>query len=102
MVGTLESALVHAVTKLDRRDEVRALRSMRGYHNRYALPQYLQRIDEVLADVEAGASVREALVAGFSGRLLDACLKAVDELKATDSEINGGSWVYEPASRRGL
>ncbi len=90
--GTVRSALVHALTQYD----VRQARGKR--YNRYALAQYLNRIDQVCADIEAGAAVRAALVAGFSGALLDCALKAVNEPKHTREE-SYGLGVYVPASR---
>ncbi len=81
--------LIHAVTEYDRKQSTK-----RGY-NHYALGQYFQRIDEICADIEAGADSRKAIVAGFSGRLADACLKAVGQ-SATTREENIGGYVYTP------
>lgn len=93
--GTLHSALVHAATEYDRREEAKAARSKRGYHNPYALAQYLARIEEVETDIAAGASTRDALTAAFTGRLLNHMLKAVNEDGATDAETRG-RYVYQP------
>jgi len=87
----LEAKLRSAVTAYDKRQSKR-----RGY-NIYALPQYLARVSEVIADIEAGAPVRKAITAGFTGRLLDACLKAAGEAISTDAEQRGG-WVYTPVT----
>ena len=89
----LHTKLVHAVTEYDRKQSTK-----RGY-NIWALPQYLSRIDSIEVDIAAGSSVRDALVAAFSGRLLDACLKAMGESISTDKEQRGG-FIYIPASER--
>jgi hypothetical protein len=96
----LHRTLGAAVTRFDRMAEQRAARSRRGYHNRYALGQYLLRVDEIAADVRAGSSPRAAILAGFSGRLADACLKAIGEPKASDAEARGDIRGYMPASER--
>lgn len=92
--GTIHTALVHAATAYDRR------REGKPGHNVYALAQYLKRIDEVERDIAKGATVRRALIAAFSDRLLDAMLKAVGEPKHTRDEKYSGV-VYVPASRMG-
>ena len=73
--------LVHAVTEYDRKQE-----SKRGY-NPHALPIYLSAVQSVIDAMDAGKTVRQAILANFSDRLLDACLKAVGEAKATDAEL---------------
>ena len=97
--GTIHSALVHAATEQDRKQEARAAKSRRGYHNPYALAQYLARIEEVESDIAAGATVRAALVAAFSDRLLDHMLRAVGEAPHAREE-KSAHWVYVPASER--
>lgn len=82
--------LVHALTEYDRKQSTK-----RGY-NRHALGIYFQRIDEVCADIENGAEPRAAIMAGFSGRVADACLRALGLPLSTDSESRGGSWCYAP------
>jgi alkyl hydroperoxide reductase subunit AhpC len=72
--------LVHAVTEHDRK----AAKGKR--YNMWALPQYLRAIDEAMFLIDDGLSVRAALCQHFSGRLLDAVLKAVGETKSTDAE----------------
>lgn len=89
--GTIHSALVHAVTAYDRR------RAGRQGYNHYALGQYLIRLEEVERDIAAGASVRAALCAAFSDRLLDVCLKAVGEARAEAADKTGG-WAYRPVA----
>ncbi len=85
--------LIHAATAYDRR-QARGKR-----YNPYALAQYFQRIDEVMADIEAGATPREALLAAFSDRLLDALLVGIGEPKFTMDEkrATDGRWTYQPA-----
>lgn len=94
----LQSALVSAATQYDAKEQARCRKNPRANYNPYALPQYFARIDEVIANIEAGAQVRPAIVAGFTGRLRDAFLKAAGEPKfnaETDDESR--SWVYVPA-----
>ncbi len=89
----IKQTLVSAVLAYDNKQ------SKRSGFNRFALPQYLARIDEVCDDIQQGANIREAITAAFTGRLLDVCLKAVGLSKSTDQEARGtGTWFYTPAS----
>jgi hypothetical protein len=85
--------LIAALTAYDRKQ------STKRDYNHYALAQYFARVDDVHADIAAGASVRAALVAAFCGRLLDVCLKAVGESKSTDDDQRLKSLSYRPATR---
>lgn len=84
---TTKDKLIHTLTAYDQKQSTK-----RGY-NPYALGQYFQRIDEIIADIDAGAAPRQAIIAGFSGRLADACLRAVGLPASTDQENRGG-YVY--------
>jgi hypothetical protein len=88
---TTRQKLVHAATRYDEKQMKR-----RGY-NPYALGQYLMRIDDICADIEAGASESDAICAGFTGTLRNTLLKACG-LDKNDSEPSG--WHYVPASKR--
>jgi hypothetical protein len=68
-----KTKLVAVVTTYDRKQATR-----RGY-NVYALPQYLEAINEAVDQMDAGKAPRDALVSLLSGRLLDVCLKAIGE-----------------------
>lgn len=87
--GTIRSALVHAATQYD----IRQARGKR--HNPYALGQYLMRIDEVTADIDAGAAPRDALAAAFNDRLLGVLLVAIGESKAGPA-MPDGRMSYAP------
>lgn len=95
--------LNQAVTAFDRKQEERAAKRKGGYHNAYALAQYLGRVDDVCADIEAGATPQAAIVAGFTpGPLRNACLKAIGA-DLSNAESHGdylGLPVYQPASAR--
>lgn len=94
--------LVHAVTEYDRREEQRAMnaraKGKRGYHNIWALPQYIAAVNDALTyatprgefgpdgEPGGGMTLRAALCEAFNGRLLDACLKAVGEPVSTREE----------------
>lgn len=97
----IRRALNHAVTEFDRKQEAKAARNPRAYHNAYALPQYLGRVADVMADIEAGAEPSAAIVAGFTpGPLRNACLKTIGH-KADNREASGnylGMPVYQPVS----
>lgn len=83
--------LIHAVTAYDRKESTK-----RGY-NRNALGIYFNRIDDICADIDAGADPRQAIVAGLSGRLVDHCLRALGLGVASDAEAKGaGAWHYQP------
>ncbi len=80
MDALLNHKITHAVTEYDRRASTR-----KGY-NMYALSIYLGACQETAADYDSGVPLRRALVSHFTGRLLDAVLKAVGEPKSTDAE----------------
>lgn len=84
--------LVHALTRYDERESKK-----RGW-NPYALGIYLARIDEVMEDIKKGASIPEAIQAGFTGRLQSVCLKAVGASPVAEKPCS--AWHYVPASQR--
>lgn len=88
----LHDTLIHTVTSYDRKQSTK-----KGY-NHYALGIYFQRIEEICADVAAGADVRKAVTAGFTGRLVDTCLRALNLPITTDAEQRG-VWAYQPVSQ---
>lgn len=90
----IKSALQHAVTQYDAKQAKRA-----GY-NRNALGIYFTRIDDIMADLANGADLRQAIIAGFLGRLADTCLKAVGLTKTVTGEDKQPAWHYVPASQR--
>lgn len=93
--GTVRTALVHALTQYD----VRQARGKR--YNPYALAQYLNRIDDICADIAKGATPRAACTAAFTGSLLACALKAIGADGATRDDLTGaGKVTYQPASRR--
>ena len=77
--------ILHAVTGFDRRA------STRKGHNPHALGIYFQRVDEICADIDKGADPRAAIMAGFSGRVADACLKALNLPISTANKPNTSS-----------
>lgn len=89
---TTKAKLIHAVTEFDRKASKR-----KGY-NPHALGIYFQRVDEVCADIDKGADVRKAICAGFSDRLLDHCLKALDLPLASRNE-HCQSYIYQPLNK---
>jgi hypothetical protein len=81
--------LLHAVTAYDEKQSTK-----KGY-NMYALSQYIGAINErVIPALESGTPLRQAILKGFCGRLLDVCLKAVGEPKSTDAEQRGSLSDY--------
>lgn len=92
--GTVHTALVHAATQYN-------IKQSRGKHyNHYALAQYLMRIAEVEADIATGVTPRKALIAAFSGSLLDCLLKAIGETKFDASESVNNGVFYRPISQQ--
>ena len=87
----LHDTLIHAVTDYDRKQWRK-----RGY-NPHALGIYFERVEAICADMRAGAGLREAITAGFSGKLADACLRAFGLPITTDEESRGG-YVYKPVA----
>lgn len=85
--------LIHAVTEYDRKQ------SRKPGYNRYALPQYLERVDLICKDINAGADASHAIKAGFSGRLADACLKSLGLDLTTTADAIGGLY-YRPVTAK--
>jgi hypothetical protein len=85
--------LISAATKYDQKQ-------MRGNRwNPNALRIYLERLEDIEKDVASGATLRDALCAGFTGSLLNAMLRAVNLQKPSDDEWSGkGGMFYVPAS----
>lgn len=86
--------LAAALTEHDRKE------SRKRGHNPYALGQYLARLAEIEADVAAGAAWRSAVIAAFSGRLQDACLRAIGATASTIHEERAQPVAYTPVSSR--
>lgn len=80
MILPTESLLICALTEFDRRAAKR-----KGY-NVHALGHYCRAAADVSADVRAGRTWRAAILANFTGRLLDASLRGIGETPATDQE----------------
>ena len=78
--------LKQAVTAYDRKAKDRVGRVKGAYHNPYALPQYFTAIDGIMEEIHEGMSLRDALTSALSGKLLDVCLVAVGEPRATPAE----------------
>lgn len=76
------SLLTHAVTRYDRAEAAKAARNRRAYYNPYALGIYLGRVDDIMADLEKGSTLEDAVAAAFNDRLRDHVLKFCTE-KAT-------------------
>ena len=91
----LRFQLITAVTDYDRKD------STKRNYNIYALPQYFQRVDSILSDVEAGADPRSAIVAGFIGTLRNFVLRKLKMSgSSTEEDRGGGSMYYKPVAKK--
>ena len=90
---TIKDKILHAVTEFDRRA------SAREGHNPHALGIYFQRVNEICADIDNGADPRAAILAGFSGRVADTCLKALNLPISTTEEARSGRLYYSPVSK---
>ena len=94
-LARLRFNLVSAVTEYDRKQ------SSKASYNMYALPQYLERVSEIMDDIAAGADPRDAITAGFTGTLLSSILRKLKMSGASIGEMRGtGSMVYEPVAKR--
>ena len=94
-LAKLRFNLVSAVTDYDRKQ------STKSSYNMYALPQYLERVSEIMDDIAAGADSRSAISAGFTGTLLSAVMRKLKINSPTREEIQGiGSVVYTPVAKR--
>jgi hypothetical protein len=89
----ISDKLTSAVTQYD------AKQSKKKDYNIYALGIYLERCEAVVADVAAGADLRKAIVAGFTGRLVDFILKQFNLPISTDDEARGGM-CYRPVAAK--
>ena len=76
----IQARLIHAATAYDRRS------AGSKWHNPYALAQYFTAIDRAMALIVAGIEPRKAVLRCFNDRLLDALLKALDQLPSTQDE----------------
>ena len=85
----LRARLVNGLTTYDRRQ------SRQRHYNPHALALYVGRIDDVLADVEAGAAVEAALRAAFCGAVLRAACRAAGVEPQSDDH---SAVCYRPAS----
>lgn len=99
-IAAIRSALNHAVTAFDRKQEAKAAAPQswppRHSHNPNALAAYLGRVADIAADIEAGADPAEAIARGFTpGPLRNACLKAIGR-KADNREAPHGSYMGAP------
>lgn len=78
-----------------------ARQAKKPHYNRWALPQYLARLTEIIQDIDAGADIRAAVTAGFTGRIGAICLKALGMPPLTSpNEGQGTGWTYQPVSER--
>ena len=91
-VMELRDILISALLAYDRRQATRA-----GY-NRHAIALYLERLDDVMGDIQRGAPIRDAIVAGFNGRLAQALLKATGQTAYTETDARG-SGIYSPVTK---
>lgn len=91
---TTKDSMIHAVTEYDRQQSKR-----QGY-NPHALAIYFQRIDEVCSDIERGADMRAAILAGFDGTLRDRILKSVSLPTTKERDDFGTKWYYDPVTRK--
>lgn len=99
----LKNALVEVAIAFDIKQEGKAAKNPRAHYNRYAIGQYLRRIDDVIIDIENGAAIEDAIVASFTiGPLRNALLKGVG-FKPNANEASGnylGMPVYRPVKAR--
>ena len=99
--GTVGSALRHALTAYDRKQEEAARTNRKRHHNPYALAHYLNRVADIEADIAAGATPRAAILAAFTAPLTNIALRAVGEANEIAGERQTATYkglpVYRPA-----
>jgi hypothetical protein len=93
MNDTTYARLTMALTEYDRRQ------SKTRWYNPHALGIYLERAQNIRDDVNAGADFRAAIVAGFSGKLVDFLLRKLG-LPITTNEEQRGGWFYRPVAAK--
>lgn len=96
--GEIRAKLSAALIRYDRTEAEKASANKRHYHNHNALALYLARLDDIISDIENGASAKDAIEAGFSGKLVKVCLAAIGEKPGRASDR--GALTYVPASER--
>ena len=87
MDPAIHAKLFNAVTEFDRKQ------AKKLFYNRYALGHYCAALERVNEAMDAGASLREAILANFLGRLLSAVLKAAGEPDFTIDEKRGQNFT---------
>lgn len=99
-LAKLKADLESAVTLYDAKQMRRAMRNPRAYYNHNALSIYLDRVDAIMLDVQAGAEPRLAVIAAFSGTLLNAALRAMRYEPCTEKEEQEKGMVYRPVKAK--
>jgi hypothetical protein len=79
------TAMVHAVTQYDIKQEQAAKKNPKRYHNRYALGHYLGAVDRVHGDMKSGVSHGDAINNHFNGALARHLHKT---LKTGDTDVD--------------
>ena len=74
--------------------------SRKAGYNVHAMAQYETRLKEVMKDIENGAPIRDAIVAGFNGRLANALLKVAGQSAYTHEDATSGGLFYKPAAKK--
>lgn len=88
-LDSLKLRLISAATQYDIKQ------SKRPGYNRYALAQYMGRIDEVCEDIGRGADPAEAIARGFLGTLRAALLRGAKLAAKPDAP---GAVYYRPVT----
>ena len=91
-LAAIKFRLVSALTQWDEKE------SKKKFYNWNALGIYMQRADDIILDIQMGADVRAAIVAGLTGRIVDFVLKKL-ALPITTKEEQMGSGIYKPVSK---
>lgn len=90
---TIRDKLVSAVTQWD------VKQSRKRFWNPHALGIMLERVEDVMRDIESGTDPRRAVMAGFNDRLLDVCLRAIGEKTASVEEHHNLPMTYTPVAK---
>lgn len=99
MNTALRAKIVLALSEYDRKQAEAARKNPRRHHSPYAIGIYLQRLDEVMADIDRGADPAAAISAGFEGPLLRTILRKAG---LAEAPVRGATYlgcpVYAPVT----
>lgn len=97
-ITLIDAKIREAIHAYDAKEHDKHIANRKHHYNYHALPLYLAQADNVILDIQLGAPVRAAIIAGFNGRLCDAILRNL-KIQTTIVTERRGSGIYQPISK---